>query len=73
MRANGIIGVGDGCNMTETDSFISSIIRAVEGTKSTAEISFEGMRIKLPGVNSYIEITGKVTFTARPVHEKQKD
>ena len=52
---------------------MESIIRAVEGTKSTAEISFEGMRITLPGVNSYIEITGKVTFTARPVHEKSRD
>ncbi len=60
-------------SMGETDSFVSSIIRAVEGTKSTAEISFENLKVKLPGVSSYIEITGKVTFTARPVHEKIRE
>lgn len=57
--------------MAEEESMIESFIRAIEGTQSSAEFSFEDLTIKLSGTVSVI-VNGKVTITARPVHEREK-
>ena len=57
--------------MGEEESFIENFIKAVEGTKSSADLVMEDVKIKLPGVNAAFTISGKVSFTARPIHERQ--
>lgn len=55
----------------EEESIIRSFIDAIEGTKSTAEFSFDNITVKLPGMNSNFVINGKVSLTARPLHERE--
>lgn len=57
--------------MAEEESIIESFIRAIEGTQSSAEFTFDNMTIKLSGTVSIV-INGKLTVTARPVHEREK-
>jgi hypothetical protein len=57
--------------MAEEISIIEGFIRAIEGTKSSAEFSFEDLTIKLSGTVSVV-VNGKLTITARPVHEREK-
>ncbi len=56
--------------MSEEENMITDIIKAIEGTKSTAELSFEDLSLKLPGMKLGVVITGKVSFTAKPIHER---
>jgi hypothetical protein len=56
--------------MSEEESIIASFIEAIEGTKSTAEFTFENLTIKLPGMNASIVINGKVSVMALPLHGK---
>ena len=58
--------------MGEEETMFEDIIKAIEGTESSAELTFEDIRVKLPGVSAYIGINGKVTITARPVHDRGK-
>lgn len=53
------------------ESIIKSFIEAIEGTKSTAEFNFDNISVKLPGMNSSFVINGKVSLTARPLHERE--
>ncbi len=55
----------------EEESIVENFIKAVEGTKSTVELVFDNLTIKLPGMNAVFAINGKVNVTARPVHERQ--
>ncbi len=57
--------------MSEEVSWITSIIKAIEGTKSTAEITFDNLSIKIQGTSTSIIITGKVTFTAYPLQTEK--
>lgn len=58
--------------MSEEENVITDIIKAIEGTKSSAELSFEDLSIKLPGMKVGVVITGSVSFTARPIHGREK-
>ena len=53
----------------EEESIMESFVKAIEGTKSTAEFAFDNLTIKLPGMNANVVINGKVSLTARPIHE----
>ncbi len=53
------------------ESIIESFIRAIEGTQSSAEFSFDNLTVRLSGTMSVV-VTGKVTVTARPVHDREK-
>jgi hypothetical protein len=55
----------------EEESIVENFIKAVEGTKSTVELVFDNITIKLPGMNAVFAINGKLNVTARPVHERQ--
>lgn len=57
--------------MAEEESIIESFIRAIEGTRSSAEFNFDNLTVKLSGTVSIV-VTGKVVVTARPVHEREK-
>ncbi len=57
--------------MSEEESWISSIIKAIEGTKSTAEITFDNLSVKIQGTSTAIIITGKITFTAYPLQSEK--
>jgi hypothetical protein len=57
--------------MTQEETLIENFIKAVEGTKSSADMVFEDVTIKLPFLNAAFTINGKVSFTARPVHERE--
>jgi|YelNatPaOPRAMG01_1025707.scaffolds.fasta_scaffold04733_15 hypothetical protein len=57
--------------MAEEESIIESFIRAIEGTQSSAEFSFEDLTIRLSGTVSVV-VNGRVTITARPVHDREK-
>ncbi len=56
----------------EEESLIESFLEAIEGTKSTAEFVFSDLSIKMPGMNASIVINGKVSVTARPLHDSDK-
>ncbi|MCL4315171.1 MAG: hypothetical protein M1454_05555 [Candidatus Thermoplasmatota archaeon] len=58
--------------MDEEESIFESFISAIEGTKSTAEIVFDSFAIKLPGMKANVLISGKISVTARPIHEREK-
>lgn len=58
--------------MDEEESVFESFIAAIEGTKSTAEIVFDSFTVKLPGMKANILINGKISVTARPIHEREK-
>ena len=55
----------------EEEPIMESFVKAIEGTKSTAEFAFDNLTVKLPGMNANVVINGKVSLTARPVHERQ--
>lgn len=55
----------------EEESIIQSFIEAIEGTKSTAEFTFDNITIKLPGMNANCVINGKLSVTARPLHDRE--
>jgi len=57
--------------MAEEESIIESFIKAIEGTQSSAEFNFDDLTVKLSGTVSII-VSGKVTVTARPVHDREK-
>ncbi len=57
--------------MGQEESLIENFIKAVEGTKSSADLVLEDVQIKLPWVNASFTISGKISFTARPIHERQ--
>ncbi|MCL4358923.1 MAG: hypothetical protein M1593_02465 [Candidatus Thermoplasmatota archaeon] len=57
--------------MGQEESLIENLIKAVEGTKSSADLVMEDVQIKLPWVNAAFTISGKISFTARPIHERQ--
>jgi hypothetical protein len=58
--------------MAEEESLIESFLDAIEGTKSSAEFSFQELSIKLPGMNANIVVNGTVTVLVRPIHDKDK-
>ncbi len=55
----------------EEESIIENFIKAIEGTQSTADFVFDNITIKLPGMNANFIINGKLSMTARPVHERK--
>ncbi|MEM4949852.1 MAG: hypothetical protein QXS75_00755 [Thermoplasmatales archaeon] len=57
--------------MAEEESIIESFIKAIEGTQSSAEFNFDNLTIKVSG-NLAVVITGRVTITARPIHDRDK-
>lgn len=57
---------------SEEVTFIESIIEAVEGTKSTAELTFDSLTITLPWIGAKLVINGTINFTARPIHERNE-
>lgn len=57
--------------MAEEESIIESFIKAIEGTHSSAEFSFDNLTVRLSGTMSLV-VNGKVTITARPVHERDQ-
>ncbi|MFP3133538.1 MAG: hypothetical protein GU362_04860 [Thaumarchaeota archaeon] len=57
--------------MSQEESWITSIIKAIEGTKSTAEVTFDNLSIKIQGTNTAIVINGKITFTAYPIQTEK--
>ncbi|EQB67386.1 MAG: hypothetical protein AAE985_00360 [Thermoplasmataceae archaeon] len=56
----------------EEESIMENFIKAVEGTKSTAEMEFSNLTVKLPGMSANVAINGKISITMRPVHERTK-
>jgi len=58
--------------MAEEESLIESFLDAIEGTKSTAEFSFNDLSIKLPGMNASIIVNGTLSVLVRPLHDKDK-
>lgn len=56
--------------MDETN-IITDIIKAIEGTESSAELSFDELSVKLPGMRVGVVVSGKVSFTAKPVHSRK--
>ncbi len=59
--------------MSEEESLISGFIRAIEGTKSTAEIEFKDLAVKIQGTSAAVVISGKVNFTAYPLQSKENE
>ncbi|MFP3262730.1 MAG: hypothetical protein RXP28_07910 [Nitrososphaeria archaeon] len=57
--------------MSQEESWITSIIKAIEGTKSTAEVTFDNLSIKIQGTSTEIVINGKITFTAYPIQTEK--
>lgn len=57
--------------MSREESLIESFIKAVEGTKSSADLVLEDVRIQLPFMNAAFSISGKISFTASPIHERK--
>ena len=55
----------------EEESIIESFLEAIEGTKGTAEFVFTDLSIKMPGMNANIVINGKVSVTAKPLHDSE--
>ncbi len=55
----------------EEESLVEHFIAAIEGTKSTIDLVFDNLTIKLPGMNAVVAINGTLNITARPVHERQ--
>ncbi|MCL4344692.1 MAG: hypothetical protein JRN26_01925 [Nitrososphaerota archaeon] len=58
--------------MSEEESLITGLIKAVEGTKSTGELTFDNLTIKLQGTNTSVIINGKISFTAYPLQTNEK-
>ncbi len=58
--------------MAEEESLIESLLDAIEGTKSTAEFTFDNLSIKLPGMNASVIINGTLSVLVRPLHDKDK-
>ncbi|MHB8361632.1 MAG: hypothetical protein ACYDAO_09285 [Thermoplasmataceae archaeon] len=56
----------------EEESMIENFMKAIEGTKSTADVEFEDLTIKLPGMSANMTVNGKISLTMRPVHERTK-
>lgn len=55
------------------ESIVAGFIKAIEGgTKSTAEIVFDNLTIKIQGTNTSIIINGRISFTAVPLQSQQK-
>ncbi len=59
--------------MSEEESILSGLIKAIEGTKSTGELSFDNLSIKIQGTNTSIIINGKISFTAYPLQTKDNE
>ena len=55
--------------MAEEESIIESFIKAIEGTQSSAEFNFDNLTVRLSGTVSIV-VNGKVTVTARPLHDR---
>ena len=55
--------------MAEDESIIESFIKAIEGTQSSAEFNFDNLTVRLSGTVSIV-VNGKVTVTARPIHDR---
>ncbi|MEM0146495.1 MAG: hypothetical protein QXH39_04485 [Conexivisphaerales archaeon] len=58
--------------MSEEESLIAGLIKAIEGTKSTGELTFDNLTIKLQGTNTSVIINGKISFTAYPLQSNEK-
>ena len=54
------------------ESFVAGFIKAIEGTRSTAEIVFDNLTIKIQGTNTSIVINGKISLTVVPLQSQQK-
>ena len=54
------------------ETTIENIVRTLEGRNSTAELEFNDLTLRLPFINTGFVINGKISFTAKPVHERHK-
>lgn len=59
--------------MSEEESLITGLIKAIEGTKSTGELEFDNLTIKLQGTNTSVIINGKISFTAYPLQTRENE
>ncbi len=56
----------------DEETVFENFIRAVEGTKSSAEVQFDDVMLRLPGLKTGFVVSGKISCTIRPIHERQK-
>lgn len=56
--------------MAGEDGMIIDLINTIKGTQSSAELSFEDLKITVPGINLGIVVSGKVSLMVRAVTEK---
>ncbi len=59
--------------MSEEESLLTGLIKAIEGTKSTGELTFDNLTIKLQGTNTSVIINGKISFTAYPLQTRENE
>ncbi len=58
--------------MANEEGMIVDIINTIKDTESSAEISFEDLKVTLPGFNLGIVMSGKVRVMVKPVRETKK-
>lgn len=56
--------------MEGDEGMIVDIINSIKGTKSTAEISFEDLKVSVPGINIGVSLTGKIKVSVNAATDK---
>lgn len=53
--------------MGSEEGMIIDIINTIKGTRPSAELNFEDLKISIPGINIGVVISGKLTFQVRVI------
>lgn len=54
----------------EEESFITALLKSIEGTKSSLELEFDNLTIKLQGTNTSIIVSGKLKLFVYPLQKE---
>lgn len=56
--------------MAGEEGMIIDLINTIKGTETSAELSFEELKVSIPGFRLGLVVSGKVNLTIRAVSEK---